>query len=220
MSNRKNRISKNQETAIALRDAMVGAISARVQNLIENEKPVAVEWAGIVKTIDGENGQGFVNALAALQGFIDFAPMLAILPNFDKTKVHATAYVQAKTVVKVVNLAHALAGGTSDKLSAYTLQVLAAALDNGGALSLQGAQASLSRRVAKPDTESITSRASYSVGTASAQSSQVRDVLRVLGLAEVNKGKRNDVLRLSDTAQEKLRALFAEGVDMTETESE
>jgi hypothetical protein len=37
----------------------------------------------------------------------------------------------------------------------------------------------------------------------------VRDVLRVLGIAEVNKGKRDDVLRINETRAQVLREVFA-----------
>lgn len=215
-SARKVRTVKNQNVAVTVRDTMVALIEARKSALADNGRTVAVEWASILKTISGENGQGFVNAVAALHGLIDLQPLCDILPNWDDKQTPAARYVQAKTVQKVVNLMHALAGGTTDKMSSYTLQVLRAALDNGGNLSLTGAQASLSRRVARPDAEVLTSRANYSVGTASAQSSQVRDVLRVLGLAEVNKGKRNDTFKLNEGALSKLREVFAMNDNATE----
>lgn len=216
------RASKHQVQALALRDAMVNAIDRRVTALTDAGTHVAVEWAIIRKGIAGDNGQGFVNALATLHGLIDVAPLVDMLPNHDAKGTPAVRYVQAKSVQKVVNALHALAGGTCDKMSAYTLQVLRAALDNGGAISLTGAQASLSRRIAKPDAVTLTSRANYTPGTASAQASQVREVVRVLKLGDVNKGKRDDTLTLSEQALTKLRAVFAmgEGEQVTEGEGE
>lgn len=217
MSKRQTRITKNQQAATETRDRIVAIIGARKQALIDAQQPVAIEWDRIVKNV---SQPGFVNALAALHGFVSFDTLCDILPNHDKRAVVATRYVQAKTVEKVVNLTYALAGGTTDKMSAYTLQVVAGLLANAGALTITGAQATLSRRIAKPDDVTLNSRANYTTGTAGAQASQVRDLLRVLGLAEVNKGKRDDRATLTPQAIEKLGALFAEDPDLTEAVSE
>lgn len=214
-SKRVQKAQSNQATAQALRDEMVSIIGRRTQALRDDGKHVATEWARIVKSV---NNEGFVNALAIVQGNISFGEVLRVLPHHDSDKGARVNYVQAKTVEKIVNITQALAGGTSDKLSDYVAQGLHGALTNGGALSLQGLQAALSRRVACPDNETLTSRAGYTPGTASSQASQVREALRLMGLADTIKGKRNDIMQVRAEAMPKLRELFAMGETETETE--
>lgn len=203
-------MSEGQALAQATRDQWVTTISARVQALTDAGQHVAVEWAGITKTISEPS---FVNALAMLQasGSIECETLTRILGNAERTKVAKTEYVQAKTVQKIVNMVHTLAANDLHKLSDYTSQVLYAALHNGDALSIQGARASLSRRVSNVDLprgETVDKRAPYTPGTACSQASQVREVLRILGLAAVDKGRKSDVLELNPDRAQALRDLY------------
>lgn len=205
----KTRVQDNQALALGVRDDLVQGIKTRTAKLAEQGQHIATEWARILRGIDGDNGQGFVNAVALLGDAIDTATLVRIVPNTVKTG-DRTGYVQAKTVEKIVNLVHTIAQGDLGKLSDYSAQVLHNALTNGDALSMRGALASLSRRVeCEGLSETISKRANYSAGTASAQASQVRDALRILGLAQVSKGKRDDTFTLNPERVSKLREVFA-----------
>lgn len=187
---------------------LISSIDRRVTRLTDTGRTVAVEWAKIRSSIENP---GFVNALSVLMGTgsIDIEQLQRVMPNAD---VKGTGYVQAKTVQKCVNMVHTLAANDLHKLSDYTSQVLNAALHNGNALSIAGGLASLSKRVQGidlPNNENVTSRADYTPGTASAQTSQVREVFRILGIAEVNKGKRGDTFTLNPARVEALRGLYA-----------
>lgn len=187
---------------------LITSIDRRVTRLQDTGRTVAVEWAKIRSSIDNP---GFVNALSVLMGTgsVDIEPLQRIMPNAD---IKGTGYMQAKSVQKVVNMVHTLAANDLHKLSDYTSQVLNAALHNGNALSIAGGLASLSKRVQGidlPNGEQVTSRADYTPGTASAQTSQVREVFRVLGIAEVCKGKRGDTFTLKPEKVEALRTLYS-----------
>lgn len=190
----------------------VEGIKIRAEKYAAHDAKAPIELQAFVKIVTND---GFANALAMLIGSesIETDTLTRIIPltkEWDGAK--GSAYVQAKTLIKIANMVHTLAANELHKLSDYTSQVLFAALHNGDALSIAGAQASLSRRVHNvdlPNNEQITNRARYTPGTACAQASQVRDCLGILGLAEVNKGKRGDTLKLNPARVEKLRALYA-----------
>lgn len=199
-------VAAAQETETALE-----LIAARVQTLRDNNQHVAAEWSRIESTMKNES---FPKALAVLMGSgsIDFARFVDIIGNTRESAPTPAHYLQAKTAEKVVNMVFTLASNDLGKLSDYTSQVLFAALHNGSALSIDGARASLSKRCARidlPRREEITNPGRYSVGTASSQASQVREVFRVLGLATVNKGSRGDVFELNPARVSALRALYA-----------
>lgn len=213
--NKRNRKGNKKTLAqdfslIARETAKVWAdsIALRVGKLQDAGKPVAVEWALIGKTLGNES---FPNALALLigSGSIETETLTRILPTHEG---RGTGYVQAKTVQKIVNMIFTLAAGDVGKLSDYTSQVLYHALQNHDALSIDGARASLSKRCSRidlPNRENIDKPANYSTGTASSQASQVREVLRVLGLATVEKYKKGDTFKLNEKRVEALRGLYA-----------
>lgn len=210
-----NRISKGLKIALALRDALVAAVSVRVEKLTTAGSHVAVEWAGITKTLQTE---GFANQLALLNGGIDLAPLVRMLPLLKGETVPVN-YVQAKSVQKMLKVIDAFASQSGAAMGDYTVQVLYNALHNGGSLSLNGAQASLSRRVSNEgSSETLATRGNYTPGTASAQASQVREVVRVLGIGSTVKGKRNDTLTLDPARVEALRAIL--GIEAKSEEGE
>jgi hypothetical protein len=192
-------------------ETMRKLIATRVQTLIDNNQAVAAEWSRIDNTLSNES---FPNALAVLMGarVIDVAGLVDIIGNTREQAASPAHYVQAKTVEKWCNMVFTLASNDLHKLSDYTSQVIFAALHNGSALSIDGARAALSKRCSRvdlPRREEITNPANYTVGTASSQASQVRDLLRVLGLAAVNKGGRGDVFEIHPDKVAALRALYA-----------
>lgn len=217
---RRAKIADGQVEAQSIADQLVAAVDRRVSKLEEKGEHIAVEWARIKKIAQTE---GFNNQIALLNGALDFAPLLAAIPRL-KTETTPTGYVQAKTVEKILKVVDAFCVKSDDPLGTFIVQVVYTALHNGGALSLTGAQASLSRRVSNEGlSESIPHRAGYSPGTASSQASQVRCALAMLGLADIIKGKRDDVLHIKGERMPELRELFAmqgEGDEGDEGEGE
>lgn len=212
----KQKIVAMTKKATAQRDAMQTAITNRVAALESAGQFVAVEWASIAKHISDDS---FVRSLALLDGAIDIENLTRILPNYDKNKVIKTDYIQAKTVQKAVRMVHAFALRDLSKLDPYQQQVIVNALFNGDKLSMRGALASLSRMIeCEGMSETLKSRASYTAGTAGAQASQVRELLRVLGLGTTVKGGRDDTLTVNEERAKVLRDIFAMGVEETEAE--
>lgn len=211
MGTNQKRITKGMQRAIETRDALIAAVATRVEKIKgtgTDEAPaiVAVEWSRITKIAQTE---GFVAQLALLNGGIDLAPLIASIPKL-RSETPKEGYTQAKTVEKVMRVIDGLASRTSVSMGDYVTQVIYSALVNGGALSMNGALSSLSRRVSNEgNSEALPSRANYSPGTASAQASQVREVVRMTGLGTTTKGKRGDVLTLDPKRVEVLREVFA-----------
>lgn len=210
MSSR-NRITKNMQNAIAAQQALIAAVQTRVEKLKGSgteDAPahVAVEWARIVKIASTD---GFAQQVALLKGGLSLDALITAIPRL-KTETDKLGYVQAKTVEKCLKVIDGFASRTSEAMGDYVAQVIFAALHNGGDLSLNGAQASLSRKVSNEgNSESLGTRSNYSPGTASAQASQVREVVRLLGLGSTVKGARNDVMHLDEKKVETLREIFA-----------
>ncbi len=204
---KKSIVVDHRATALETCAVWSAGCADRVQALIaKNEKP-AVEWSKIQKVLTND---GFVNALAMLQGVgaITTDNLTRMLP----VMVKGDNYIQAKTMVKALNMITTLACGKASTLSDYTSQVLSAALENKNSLSIRGGLASLSRRVDKvdlPNSEHVTSSARYTPGTACAQNSQVRECLRVLGLASTHKGVKGDTMHLVPERVENLRKLYS-----------
>ena len=205
------RIADNLSIAQTQQQQVIAAVQARVDTLNKKKENdpsfiIAAEWARILPAVKDES---FARSLAMLNGALDIDGLCKILPNAEGRGAN---YIQAKTTEKIVKMVHAFALRDLSKLDPYQQQVVYNALYNGDALSIRAAQASLSKRVACEGlSETIKSRGSYTTGTATSQASQVRDVLRVLGIAEVNKGKRDDVLKINEARAQVLREVFAMG---------
>jgi polyhydroxyalkanoate synthesis regulator phasin len=216
VSRTQKKIIDNQGIAQQQQGAILEALETRVRKLQEKQAidptvRIAVEWARIIPAVKDSS---FVNSLALLNGALDIDGLVKVLPNAE---TRGTGYVQAKTVEKVVRMIHAFALRDLSKLDDYQQQVIFNALYNGDALSIRAAQASLSKRVmCEGLKETIKSRGSYTAGTATAQASQVREVLRVLGIAQVNKGKRDDVLTVNEQRASVLREVFSMGAEPVE----
>lgn len=210
----KQKIAANLKKATGQRDTMLVAVGNRVSALEKGGQFVAVEWAGITKAIKDD---AFVRSLALLDGAIDIENLNRILPNYDKTKVVKTDYIQAKTVQKAIRMIHAFALRDFGKLDTYQTQVIHNALFNGDKLTMRGTLASLSRMVNCEGLNETLKRAHYSAGTAGAQASQVRELLRVLGLGTTTKGAQNDTLTVNEERAKVLRDIFSMG-EIEETE--
>lgn len=211
------RIADNLDSGQVLQAQFTEAVKARVATLEAKKQQdpgtfIAVEWARITKHVQDPS---FARSLAMLHGALDLGFLLRILPNVD---TRGETYVQAKTVEKIVKMIHAFALRDLSKLDGYQQQVIFNALYNGDALTIRAAQASLSRRVSNEGlSETLKSRGTNTPGTATSQASQVREVLRLLGIAQVNKGARDDKLVMHEDKARVLREVFATVEDI-ETE--
>ena len=218
MKNLQNRINANLKHARNLRAQFVAGINARIahQNqMIEvgDCKALSPEWARALKWAETD-AEGSARQIAALGKAFDFAHVCDILPNTTGTDT----FIATKVVEKVVKFIDAVFTQSPAHASDYTVQVIFNALKNGGELHLSDVYASLSRRCIGSESSNLATRGNYTKGTAGAQGSQVRELARVLRFAEVNKGKRADVMRIKPERMVELCELF--GVTSVEQEQE
>ena len=130
----------------------------------------------------------------------DFNAVSAMLKNHDKAM--RANYMQVKSIVKLSDIVRAIAQGI--KPTSGNLNIaLSAMMNNANHANVKELIVSQSKAARETDLTNIRSdfqarSASYTVGTASSQTGQVREVMRVLNLATVTKGKRNDDAKLTE----------------------
>ena len=130
---------------------------------------------------------------------VDVAALAATLANSDKTS--GSAFIAKYAAEKVVRIGHALAQGSLMQCDRYTQAILlnTRRLERLGA---KGALVCLSSAIVYDEMETQQATKRYgncTAGTASTQRSSSREALRVLGIASVTKGKRDDVIEWADT---------------------
>lgn len=140
----------------------------------------------------------------------DFDKVASIIANVD-AKV-ASNYMQVKSIVKMFDMIDRVGMQLRARSNNFNACVSAMVANNNRASisDLIVAQCKKARE-ARATSEGFTVRSqSYTIGTASSQSGQVRDVLRVLNLASVVKNASNDVATLSDYGISILAPVYAE----------
>lgn len=129
----------------------------------------------------------------------DFARVADIIATSDKK---APGYEQVKSIVKVCDVIKNVAQGVTAKSNNFN-DCIRAMLKNGNHATVSElivAQSNKAREsFAGKCRESFACRSGgYSIATSSSQASQVRQVLKVLGFADVQKGKREDDANLNE----------------------
>jgi len=142
----------------------------------------------------------------------NFDAVAALIANGDKT-VGRESYVQTKSVQKIIDLMRAVAQGIKPTDNNLRI-VIEGMLQYDDHLTVKECCAVQSRNVQRDELstgirDNVTAKARYTVGTASSQAGQVRDVLRILGLATVQKGKKGDDATLNEYGREVLKPIFA-----------
>ena len=141
----------------------------------------------------------------------EFANVAKLIANGDKAV--KTDYVQTKSVQKIIDLMRAVAQGLKPTDNNLRI-VIEGMLQYDDHLTVKECCAVQSRNVQRDELstgirDNVSAKARYSVGTASSQAGQVRDVLRILNLATVQKGKKGDDATLNEYGRELLQPLFA-----------
>lgn len=132
----------------------------------------------------------------------------------EQTDKKAGNYEQVKTLVKVADLVVSIAQGIKPRDNNMRI-TLAAMLKNGNRATVREILVAQSNAIRESGgvgsvRENFTVRsANYSAGTGSSQGSQTRQVLRILALADVQKGKRDDDAVLNEYGQAVIGKLFA-----------
>ena len=151
-----------------------------------------------------------IDSAASKMTQTDFDRVAAIIASADQ-KIAAN-YMQVKSIVKMFDMIDRVGMQLRARSNNFNACVSAMVANNNRASisDLIVAQCKKARE-ARATSEGFTVRSqSYTIGTASSQSGQVRDVLRVLNLASVVKNASNDVATLSDYGISILAPVYAE----------
>ena len=152
----------------------------------------------------------FANAKAVMNQ-TDFPGVCKIIRTTSKKD--SCGYVQVKTIVKLVKIMRSIAQGLKTGDGNLDLS-LAAIVANDAHASIREVQIAQSKKVAESANQfdyRDTFKAkpgNYSKGTAKSQSGQVRECLRLFGLATVQKGKRNDDAALNEYGLSILKPIY------------
>lgn len=140
----------------------------------------------------------------------DFKALAQVIAQCDE---FGKGVEQVKVVVKIVDVMRNVAQGMKAKSNNFNLCVQGMLKNKGAAtrtdmVCMQSAKA---REVKGSKTsEGLTARSgSYSIGTADSQSSQVMQVLRLMGFADAQKGVKDKPAVLNDYGREVLAAAYA-----------
>lgn len=110
-------------------------------------------------------------------------------------------YIAVKVLIKLISTLYAMQHGHIDQLDNYT-RIIGANLCKLNDMTNKSNYVCLSKSVVYDEldrVQALSTRAGgkgYTVGTASSQAGQVRQVLRILGIADTVKGKRDDTMIL------------------------
>jgi hypothetical protein len=116
-------------------------------------------------------------------------------------------FIAVKANIKIARILYAIGAKMVSAIDDYSATIIANMLANDGVIFAKTALVSLSKGIeyhALDQTQVIRSRMNKAESTATTQRSSTREALRVLGLAEVHKGMKEDPTK----ANEKGRALF------------
>jgi hypothetical protein len=130
------------------------------------------------------------------------------------------SFIAVKVLVKIVSCLSGIGQGRVSELDPYSRTIVANVMHANG-LSNKAALVSLSKSIEFDETDQVYAlkrKYNCSANTAGTQASSTRMMLKYLGIAEVNKGKRGDVITMLDNDRARaLMSLFGEKVISEET---
>lgn len=122
------------------------------------------------------------------------------------------AFIAVKANIKIVDTLYAIGAGLVSHIDDYSATLIANAFANkGDSITSKTALVSLSKGIeyhALDNVQVLRARMNKAESTASTQRSSTREMLRVLGLADVIKGKTEDNITLTEKGREILSPLF------------
>ena len=150
---------------------------------------------------------GMVKFPAAL-----FDAFIANATNHDAKACARDAFVAVKVNVKIVRMLDAIGRGSIAPADEYSQTIIANALHNDGKIISKAALVCLSSNIEFDEldaTQVIKNRMRKAATTASTQRSSTREALRILDLAQCNKGAKGDDIELTSKGRELIEPLFA-----------
>ena len=127
-------------------------------------------------------------------------------------KKGAENFIAVKANMKIVRIIYAIGSKMVSQIDDYSATIIANMLANDGVLFAKSALVCLSSNIeysALDQTQILRSRMHKAVTTASTQRSSTREALRVLGLADVVKGMREDPAKVTEKGSAVFEPLFA-----------
>jgi hypothetical protein len=225
------RINFNLKNACILHAQLLEAIAVRLTADIESKKGQLLKSQpkgyspefDFMKAWATRDSDGAIRQIAALGKAFNFENFVQNLANIEG-KCPKEKFIAVKTAVKCLDFVSAIFSGQGQKATVYCVLVMRAALKNNGILSMNETLGSLSRKVVVPAESHLTrdDRGGYTPGTAGAQGSQIRMLAHAFKFAEVNKGARNDVMRIHEKFIPELCEVFGvnQGESLTADEVE
>lgn len=130
------------------------------------------------------------------------------------------SFIAVKVLVKIVSCLSGIGQGRVAELDPYSRTIVANVMHANG-LSNKAALVSLSKSIEFDETDQVyalRNKYNCSANTAGTQASSTRMMLKYLGIAEVQKGKRGDVITMLDNDRARaLLSLFGDKVISEET---
>ena len=121
-------------------------------------------------------------------------------------------FIAVKANIKTARILYAIGAKMVSQIDNYSATIIANMLANDGVIFAKTALMSLCKDIeynALDQTQVIRARMGKAASTASTQRSSTREALRVLDLAEVHKGMREDPATASKRGREILEPMFA-----------
>ncbi|MFW6855356.1 hypothetical protein ACODYM_29115 [Burkholderia gladioli] len=149
-----------------------------------------------------------VNACFAKPGFDEIFDSVCKTITTEKEK-DSHGFISHKTVLKVIDTIIAIGQGITAHLDGYT-RTIGHNITKLSKMTIKDGLVSLSKSIEYDQLEEqakLDKRYNCSAGTASSQSGSTRMTLRTLAIANINKGKRNDVMTID--AENPRAAAFA-----------
>lgn len=197
-----------QKSSIA--QGLLNALNARFAALSTLDATACASQQKQLAPVIAHFSAATIDSAASKMIQTDFDKVASIIASVD-AKV-ASNYMQVKSIVKMFDMIDRVGMQLKARSNNFNACVSAMVANNNRASisDLIVAQCKKARE-ARATSEGFTVRSqSYTIGTASSQSGQVRDVLRVLNLASVVKNASNDVATLSDYGISILAPVYAE----------
>ncbi|MDR9847045.1 hypothetical protein [Herbaspirillum huttiense] len=188
------------------------AITARVQTLRDNGLVVSSEFKGIIDHLDpqGSSYSGFVKAVDNCKKRVEFDTLISIVGKAKPARGNDDAYVQAKVIEKIIKLVKGIGFNDFKILDNHTRSLLINTTVNNARITSKVAFATLVKvefdALDPSQGFKLKARNNYTAGTGSTQLSSSREMLRIMGLSESAKGKRDADFTFTDDAH----ALFNE----------
>lgn len=189
---------------------LLAALNARMVALSQLDATAQASQQKQLAPVIAHFSVATIDSAVAKMNQTDFDRVATIIASAD-AKV-ASNYMQVKSIVKMFDMIDRVGMQLKARSNNFNACVSAMVL-NGNKASISDlivAQCKKARE-ARATSEGFTVRSqSYTIGTASSQSGQVRDVLRVLNLASVVKNASNDTATLSEYGVSILAPVYAE----------